>query len=114
MAELDLALTQEMRRGTLVLAVLSAIGAREYCGADLKTLLLDADLPIEEGALYPMLRRLEDQGLLSSDRRPDGPRVKRFYSLSKAGRATHRAMLSRWASLSRSLERLNGAEHGNR
>ena len=55
-------LRQELRRGTLVLAVLSAL-RRERCGADLIDDLNGAHVPIEAGALYPMLRRLEDQGL---------------------------------------------------
>ena len=44
-------LIQELRRGTLVLAVLSALQSREYCGADLRVWLAEAELPIEEGAL---------------------------------------------------------------
>ena len=59
------ALLQELRRGTLVLAVLSVLKQGEACGADVRATLAQALLPIEEGALYPMLRRLEDQSPVS-------------------------------------------------
>lgn len=106
-------LMQELRRGTLVLAVLSALERAELCGADLRAVLMDAGLPIEEGALYPMLRRLEDQGLLTSERRPEDSRMKRFYRPSRGGRAARRAMLTQWDALSTSLTRLNGEPHGS-
>lgn len=101
-------LVQELRRGTLVLAVLSTLYRDEYCGADLRVRMADAALPIEEGALYPMLRRLEAQGFLVSERRSEDSRLKRFYSLSKAGESAHRAMLAQWQALSDSLALLNG------
>lgn len=103
-------LIQELRRGTLVLAVLSALQSREYCGADLRVWLAEAELPIEEGALYPMLRRLEAQGFLSSERRPEDSRLKRFYRLSNAGKSAHRKMLGQWHVLSGSLALLNGEQ----
>lgn len=78
------ALRQELRRGTLVLAVLAAL-RRERCGSDLIELLANADVSIEPGALYPMLRRLEDQGLLSSEWRVEDARRKRFYTSSPEG-----------------------------
>lgn len=106
-------LMQELRRGTLVLAVLSALERAEFCGADLRAVLMDAGLPIEEGALYPMLRRLEEQGLLTSERRPKDSRMKRFYMPSSEGRNARRSMLAQWEALSTSLTRLNGEHHGN-
>ena len=92
------ALRQELRRGTLVLAVLSAL-RRERCGADLIEILADAGVPIEAGALYPMLRRLEDQGLLSSEWRLEEARRRRFYTSSAEGRVVA-------AELTRELTRL--------
>ena len=107
-------LIQELRRGTLVLAVLSALQRREYCGADLRVWLAEVDLPIEEGALYPMLRRLESQGLLTSERRSEDSRLKRFYTLSTTGKQVHRTMLAQWHALSESLAQLNGDIHERR
>ncbi len=102
------ALLQELRRGTLVLAVLSVLKQGEACGADVRATLAQALLPIEEGALYPMLRRLEDQSLLVSERRSEGSRLKRMYQLSKAGVAAHAAMSEQWRLLTKSLVKLNG------
>ena len=60
-------LEQELRRGVVVLAVLSQLRDLRY-GYELRQSLVDRGLPIEEGTLYPLLRRLEAQGVLSSDR----------------------------------------------
>ncbi|WP_057667149.1 PadR family transcriptional regulator [Stenotrophomonas koreensis] len=105
---IDPALMQELRRGTLVLAVLSVLKQGEACGADVRVRLAQACLPIEEGALYPMLRRLESQSLLVSERRPEGSRLKRMYQLSEAGAAAHTAMFEQWRSFTESLVHLNG------
>ena len=56
----------ELRRGVLVLATLSQLGSPRY-GYELRQALADKGLPIEEGTLYPLLRRLETQGLLLSE-----------------------------------------------
>ncbi|WP_029911704.1 PadR family transcriptional regulator [Caulobacter sp. UNC358MFTsu5.1] len=77
-------LRQELRRGTLVLAVLISLRQERY-GADLIERLAKASVPIEPGALYPMLRRLEDQGLLASEWRVEDGRRRRFYRSSAAG-----------------------------
>lgn len=84
-------LRQELRRGTLVLAVLSAL-RHERCGADLIDILAGAGVPMEPGALYPMLRRLEEQGLLLSEWRLEDGRRRRFYRASDAGAETAHAL----------------------
>jgi DNA-binding PadR family transcriptional regulator len=76
----------ELRRGSLILAVLAALTAERY-GYTLRKVLADAGLEIDEGALYPMLRRLESQGLLTSEWREEDKRAKRFYRLSRDGEA---------------------------
>ena len=88
-------LRQELRRGTLVLAVLAALRA-ELNGTAVREALASAGVDIEEGALYPMLRRLENQGLLTSEWRLDGSRNKRFYSLSPLGSETYAVLLQEW------------------
>ena len=95
----------ELRRGSLVLAVLAALREERY-GYTLRALLDDAGLPIEEGALYPLLRRLETQGLLTSEWREEG-RNKRFYRLSPEGEETLAQLLAEWNSISESIVRLN-------
>ena len=63
-------------------------------------------MPIEEGALYPLLRRLESQGLLTSEWREDAKRTKRFYRLSPTGVETLAQLLGEWNAISESIIRL--------
>ena len=95
----------ELRRGSLVLAVLGAL-KRERYGYTLRVVLEDAGLPIEEGALYPLLRRLEDQGLLTSEWREEDRRNKRFYRLSPDGEATLTRLAAEWRAIGDSLNRI--------
>lgn len=95
----------ELRRGSLVLAVLGALREERY-GYTLRQSLEDAGLPIDEGALYPLLRRLETQGLLTSEWREDAKRTKRFYRLSPVGVETLAQLLGEWNSISESILRL--------
>lgn len=74
----------ELRRGSLILAVLGALGTEQY-GYTLRKKLEDAGLPVDEGTLYPLLRRLESQGLLESQWREEDKRKKRFYRLTPTG-----------------------------
>jgi len=91
-------LEQELRRGVVVLAVLSKLRRSEY-GYSLRQALADKGMPIEEGTLYPLLRRLEDQGLLTSEWRiEDGP-PRRYYTLSGDGRALLKSLSGTWREL---------------
>ena len=95
----------ELRRGALVLAVLGALRNERY-GYTLRNELEQAGLPIEEGALYPLLRRLEAQGLLTSEWREEG-RNKRFYRLSADGERMLAQLLAEWDGISGSIRRLS-------
>ena len=95
----------ELRRGSLVLAVLAALKEERY-GYTLRGVLADAGLGIEEGALYPMLRRLESQGLLTSQWREEDKRGKRFYRLSPDGAALLAELEAEWRAINASLNRL--------
>jgi DNA-binding PadR family transcriptional regulator len=95
----------ELRRGSLILAVLGALREERY-GYTLRAILDAAGLPIEEGALYPLLRRLEGQGLLASEWREEDRRNKRFYRLSPDGEAVLGQLLGEWNSISESILRL--------
>jgi PadR family transcriptional regulator PadR len=92
----------ELRRGVLVLAVLSELRHERY-GYTLRMMLGDAGLPLEEGTLYPLLRRLEDQGLLLSEWRQVDNRKKRFYRLSPAGRTVLKQLTAEWQTINASL-----------
>ena len=96
----------ELRRGSLVLAVLVALREERY-GYTLRQSLEEAGLPIDEGALYPLLRRLETQGLLTSEWREESRRNKRFYKLSEDGAAVLAQLLGEWNAISESILRLD-------
>jgi PadR family transcriptional regulator, regulatory protein PadR len=105
-ADLFEKLRVELRRGSLILAVLGALREERY-GYTLRQTLEDAGLPIEEGALYPLLRRLETQGLLTSQWREDANRNKRFYKLSRDGKALLTQLLAEWEDIATSIHQLN-------
>ncbi len=98
-------LTGELRRGSLVIAVLCSLEV-ERSGGDLKARLSEANVTITEGALYPMLRRLEGQGLLRSDWRMHESRRKRFYVLSADGQRVRDALISDWRTFDQAYESL--------
>lgn len=93
----------ELRRGTLILAVLAALRTEKY-GYTLRAQLAEQGVEIDEGALYPMLRRLETQGLLTSEWREDAKRQKRFYRLSAHGAAALSQLTDEWRGMNRALE----------
>lgn len=91
-------LKQELRRGILVLAVLLQL-RQEHYGYSLRKALQDAGLDIDEGTLYPLVRRLEKQGLLTSEWREEGKRKKRFYQISTTGEKSLQVLLKEWQGL---------------
>jgi PadR family transcriptional regulator PadR len=102
----------ELRRGCLVLAVLAALKSEQY-GYTLRKALAEQGMEIDEGTLYPLLRRLESQGLLASEWREEDKRSKRFYRLSAEGRRIVKQLLAEWQSLDSSLNRiLKETRHG--
>ena len=95
----------ELRRGCLVLAVLANLREERY-GYTLRQLLADSGLVIDESTLYPLLRRLESQGLLFSQWREEDKRNKRFYRLSPEGKKILRQLLEEWHGINQSLDRI--------
>ena len=95
----------ELRRGCLVLAVLARLRTEHY-GYTLRRTLGEAGLEVDEGTLYPLLRRLESQGLLASEWREEDSRNKRFYKLSPAGRIVLKQLEAEWTSINTSLSRM--------
>ena len=95
----------ELRRGGLVLAVLGQLRAEHY-GYTLRKALAERGLPVDEGTLYPLLRRLESQGLLASEWREEDKREKRFYRLSPAGARVVRLLIAEWRGLNASIARI--------
>ncbi len=102
----------EMRRGCLVLAVLAELRSEAY-GYTLRKRLAEYGLEVDEGTLYPMLRRLENQGLLTSHWREEDKRNKRFYKLSGDGEQVLQRLLSEWRDIDSSLISIVGDQrHG--
>lgn len=95
----------ELRRGSLVLAVLACLRTERY-GYTLRQALAADGLEMEESTLYPLLRRLESQGLLQSEWREEEKRKKRFYVLSPAGVSMLAALTDEWRGISDSLDKL--------
>ena len=85
----------ELRRGMIVLAVLSQLDEEQY-GYSLLKLLSDKGLEIDQGTLYPLLRRLEAQGLLSSDWNTEGSRPRRYYVISLEGQELLPRLKEEW------------------
>jgi len=98
-------LTQELRRGMLVLAVLSRLDQKRY-GYDLISRLDEKGLEIEQGTLYPLLRRLEDQGLLTSEWNVEGSRPRRYYLLSPDGERMLKKLAEEWESIGQTMQGL--------
>src|SRR5262245_50301656 len=93
----------ELRRGCLTVAVLAALRAEQY-GYTLRKQLEEYGLLVDEGTLYPLLRRLESQGLLISEWREEAKRNKRFYKLSNDGIRMLTQLVAEWRSLDASLK----------
>ncbi len=92
----------ELRRGCLSLAVLSQLKTESY-GYTLRKALNDQGMEIDEGTLYPLLRRLESHGLLTSEWREEEKRNKRFYRLSPEGKQILKQLAAEWQSINKSL-----------
>ena len=95
----------ELRRGCLTLAVLTQLRTEQY-GYTLRKALADDGLEIDEGTLYPLLRRLESQGLLVSQWREQDKRNKRFYRLSPAGEQILSQLMEEWQRINTSLSKI--------
>lgn len=88
-------LVSELRRGTLVLSVLSQLRERQY-GYSLVQRLAEHGLDVDPSTLYPLLRRLEERQLLDSDWAIEEARPRRYYVLSQAGRELLADLTREW------------------
>jgi len=95
----------ELRRGMIVLAVLSQLNEEQY-GYSLLKLLSEQGLELDQGTLYPLLRRLESQGLLSSDWNTEGSRPRRYYVISPEGQELLPRLKEEWNKIVSMLERM--------
>ena len=104
-AELFENLRIELRSGCLIVASLAQLRTEHY-GYTLRKALADIGLDIEESTLYPLLRRLENQGLLTSEWREENKRKKRFYRLSPEGELILADLLDEWDGINAALNRI--------
>ena len=95
----------ELRRGCLTLAVLAQL-RQEHYGYTLRKALAGRGLEIDESTLYPLLRRLETQGLLASEWREEDKRNKRFYRLSSDGERMLGQLLQEWNAINASINNI--------
>ena len=102
----------EVRRGVIVLAVLSQLEAEQYGYALLKR-LSDQGLEVDQGTLYPLLRRLESQGFLHSDWRiMDEARPRRYYVISPQGRSVLAQLKQEWSGIVAAMNQMLFSENG--
>jgi DNA-binding PadR family transcriptional regulator len=106
-AELIVGQAQELRRGTVVLACLALLEEPQYGYALLET-LNDAGVTVDGNTLYPLLRRLDKQGLLTSEWNTDESRPRKFYRVSPEGSLVRAGLLREWQDLVASIARLTG------
>jgi len=98
-------LQTELKRGTIVLCVLSSLRKKQY-GYSLVQALEDKGITIDQNTLYPLLRRLEKQELLQSDWILEDNRPRRYYMLNENGRAVLKQLTQEWETMTRSIEAL--------
>src|SRR3954469_11641676 len=96
---------QELRRGTVVMAALATLSRPSY-GYALLEKLADAGFAVDGNTLYPLLRRLEKQGLLVSEWNTEDSRPRKFYRVSPEGARVRTGLLREWQALSASISRL--------
>ena len=95
----------ELRRGCLTLAVLGEL-RKEHYGYTLRKNLAERGMAIEESTLYPLLRRLEAQGLLTSEWREEEKRRKRFYRLSAEGEDVFSRLIEEWNEINQAIYKI--------
>lgn len=95
----------ELRRGVIVIAVLGQLRDEHY-GYSLRKSLESKGLPMDEGTLYPLIRRLEKQGLLESEWRVERNRKKRFYRLNALGLDVLTALSEEWQTMNATIHRI--------
>lgn len=99
----------ELRRGVVVLAVLSQLETARY-GYSLIQRLVDQGIEIEEGTLYPLLRRLEKQGLLESEWEVGESRPRKYYRISQTGCEVLAALSAEWFQTVDVMQRILGED----
>ncbi len=98
-------LLQELRRGNIILSVLSQLREPQY-GYSLVVLLEEKGISIEPGTLYPLLRRLEKQEILESNWDTDTSKPRKYYKLSENGEEIYKDLCGEWFKMVESMEQI--------
>ncbi len=107
--EIIQSLTQELRRGTLVLSVLSRLGTPQY-GYTLVKCMEDKGIRVDTNTLYPLLRRLEKQKILVSEWETDGSKPRKYYKRTVLGNIVYESLLKQWMEMTDCMQKLLGEE----
>lgn len=102
-------LVQELRRGTLILSVLSQLKEPKY-GYSLVQSLEEKGVTIDPNTLYPLLRRLEKQGLLISEWEIGESKPRKYYHRTQVGNEIYLELRQQWETISKSMNGLLGEE----
>ncbi len=102
----------ELKRGTIVLSVLCQLSAPTY-GYSLVQEFSDNNIPIEANTLYPLLRRLEKQGLLKSEWETSGAKPRKYYMLTDLGNEVYQDLKEQWYKMVENMNRLMKEDKNN-
>lgn len=102
MNEILLAMTQELRRGTIVLSVLSQLNEPQY-GYTLVKNMEEKGVRVDTNTLYPLLRRLEKQDILISEWETDGSKPRKYYKRTQFGNQVYRQLSEQWKDMAASM-----------
>jgi DNA-binding PadR family transcriptional regulator len=95
----------ELRRGTVILCVLAKLKEPTY-GYSLIAELSGTDIAIEANTLYPLLRRLESQGLLESSWNTEGAKPRKYYVTTALGKGVLSMLKKHWQDTAQSMNRI--------
>jgi PadR family transcriptional regulator, regulatory protein PadR len=98
-------LVQELRRGTIVLSVLSQLKSPQY-GYSLVVMLEEKGIAVDASTLYPLLRRLEKQELLESSWDTEGAKPRKYYKISDLGRTIYDRLCKQWLEMVKNMDNL--------
>lgn len=107
--ELINSLTAELRRGTIIVSVLSQLQHKEY-GYSLVHKLKEKGMNVDSDTLYPLLRRLEKQGILKSELEKIEERERKYYIKTEFGQKVYQELCSQWKAINASMQNLLGGE----
>ncbi|WP_435923978.1 PadR family transcriptional regulator [Paenibacillus sp. DYY-L-2] len=103
--ELIQGLLGELRRGTIIIGVLSQLKEPQY-GYSLVSILEEKGMSIDPGTLYPLLRRLEKQLLLESSWDTNEARPRKYYVVTELGREVYAGLCREWRAMTASMENI--------